>query len=74
MYTNDLGLSSYNKNQVTSFTTTGGSTIQSALSNLYGMYQLGNGQKLEPAQAKYHLPPYSYKNDAEENVFALPQG
>jgi hypothetical protein len=35
------------------------------MSSLYGMYGLGNGQKLEPAQAQYHLPPYSYKTDVQ---------
>lgn len=39
--------------------------IQSGLANLYGMYGLGNGQKLEPADNKYHIPPYSNKTDAK---------
>lgn len=47
-------------------------SIQSGLSNLYGMYGLGNGQKLEPAEGQYHIPPYSYKNDSKETVYALP--
>lgn len=64
----------YNKNEVTSYTTTISSTIQSAMANLYGMYQLGNGQKLEPAENKYRIPPYSYKTDADEDTFALPKG
>lgn len=37
--------------------------IQSGLANLYGMYGLNNGQKLEPAENKYHIPPYAYKAD-----------
>lgn len=36
-------------------------TIQSALANLHGMYGLGNGQKLNPADKKYRIPPYSMK-------------
>lgn len=46
--------------------------MSSALANLYGLYPLGQGQKLEPAEAKYHIPPYTYKNDITEPSFALP--
>lgn len=49
-------------------------SMSSALANLYGLYALGQGQKLEPAEAKYHIPPYSYKNDIPEQKFALPEG
>lgn len=47
-------------------------TLQSGLANLYGMYGLGQGQKLEPALPRYHIPPYSYSTDIKEPVFALP--
>lgn len=56
------------------YTTTISSTIQSALANLYGMYPLGNGQALNPAEEKYRIPPYSQKQDVDEEFFALPQG
>lgn len=49
-------------------------SLSSARANLYGLYPLGQGQKLEPAEAKYHIPPYDYKNDLPEPVFALPEG
>ena len=39
-------------------------SIISSLAHLYGAYSLGNGQKLEPALPKYHMPPFSSKKDA----------
>ena len=36
----------YDKNEAIYYTTTISSTIQSAMANVYGMYQLGLGQKL----------------------------
>jgi hypothetical protein len=41
--------SAFVKDELVYYTTTYNSTIESALTNLYGMYPLGNGQKLEPA-------------------------
>lgn len=49
-------------------------SLSSALANLYGLYPLGQGQKLEPAETKYYIPPYSYKNDIPEPKYALPEG
>lgn len=49
-------------------------TIMSGLSNLYGMYPLGNGQKLNPAENKYRIPPYSNHTDVSENIYSLPEG
>ena len=66
---------SFVKDEVTVFATTINSTIMSGMANLYGMYPLGTGQKLEPAQKKYRLPPFSTNTtDADEDEFALPQG
>ena len=64
-YGDKAGLLSSNfvKDELIYYTTTYNSTIESALTNLYGMYPLGNGQKLEPAEKKYRIPPYSYKDD-----------
>lgn len=44
------------------------------MSNLYGMYSLGQGQLLNTADPKYHIPPYAYKNDLSEQKYALPDG
>jgi hypothetical protein len=40
-------------------------TIMSGLSNLYGMYPLGNGQKINPASKNYRIPPYSNNSDID---------
>jgi hypothetical protein len=47
-------------------------SIESGLANLYGLYPLGQGQKLISVDSKYHIPPYAYKNDSSEQVYALP--
>ena len=49
-------------------------SLSSARANHYGLYPLGQGQKLEPAEAMYHIPPYAYKNDIPEPKYALPEG
>lgn len=38
------------------------------------MYSLGQGQALNNADPKYHIPPYAYKDDLTENKYALPDG
>lgn len=75
-YIDDYGLLSKNfvKEEFQLITMTINRTIQSGLANLYGMYALGNGQKLNPAESIYHIPPYSNKSDVPEATFSLPQG
>jgi hypothetical protein len=48
--------------------------MQTGLAFRSGLYPLGNGQKLITTKDKYHLPPYSYSNDIQEQNFALPEG
>jgi hypothetical protein len=38
------------------------------------LYPLGNGQRLLPTNVKFHLPPYSYSTDIQEQNYALPEG
>ncbi len=46
----------------------------SGLSHIYGVYQPGNGPRLDYVQRKYHLPPFTNQTDIEEQNFAFPLG
>ena len=56
----------YNQNEVQIYSTDRNRTFTSALSQLYGLFPLGNGPKLPQVDKKYHLPPYQYKTDASD--------
>ncbi len=62
----------FNKGEVEVISLTLNRSIESGLSNLYGIYPLGQGQKLVSVDRKYHIPPYAYNNDSSEQVYALP--
>jgi hypothetical protein len=64
----------FNKDHFELLTISYNRSIITGLSTLYGMYGLGNGQKLEPAKPTYHIPPYTYNTDLQEPSFALPNG
>jgi lysosomal acid phosphatase len=65
---------SFDKKQVEVYSTDFNRTIQSAMSQLYGLYPPGNGPKLQTVQTKYHLPPFTNQTDIDEQKFAFPQG
>ena len=41
---------------------------------MYGLYPPSTGPRLNWADRKWHLPPYSYKNDSVEQNYAFPNG
>ena len=46
-------------------------TIQSVRSQLYGLYPLGYGPKIQSVPKEYHLPPFSNTTDSSEETFTL---
>lgn len=66
--------SKYNPAELEIYATDANRTIMSGLSHIYGVYQPGNGPRLDYVQRKYHLPPFTNQTDIEEQNFAFPLG
>jgi len=67
----------YNHNQITMTSTHVPRTVESAMSHLLGMYDLGTGFPLTTTAADFLTPPYAKNHPSqksEELPFALPQG
>jgi hypothetical protein len=61
---NSLLSSNFNRGEVEVVSLTTNRSIESGLANLYGLYPLGQGQKLVTVDQKYHIPPYAYNDDS----------
>lgn len=66
--------SAFNADQLEVYSLKLNRSMESGLANLYGLYPLGQGQKLAKVDPKYHIPPYAYSNDSAEQLYALPEG
>ena len=64
----------YDPKEITVYSTAINRTIQSAISQLYGLYPPGSGTKLAIVENKYYLPPFSNKTEDPERIFVFPNG
>ena len=64
----------FSKSEMEVYSTPVNRTIQSALSQLQGLYPPGTGPRLNWAERSWHIPPYSNNSNIAENNFALPAG